>query len=90
MKWIAKKNQENKMIFKILLVIVVFDEFDDDILFGLDLEHLHDKAHEGSGLAVAAVSSADVVQLHCLVDQRLRRQSEALFLPVRILVYLGP
>lgn len=51
-----------------VLVVVVLDEFDNDVLLGLDLEHLHDKAHERGGLAVSAEGAADVVELHRLVD----------------------
>lgn len=52
----------------IILVVLVLDELDDDVLLGLDLEHLHDEAHEGGGLAVAAEGAAEVVELHGLVD----------------------
>lgn len=56
-----------------ILVILVLDELDDDFFLRLNLEHLHDEAHEGSWLAVTTVSAAEVVKLHGLVDQGLRR-----------------
>lgn len=41
-----------------ILVILVLDEFDDYLLLGLYLEHLHDEANERCGLAVASESAA--------------------------------
>lgn len=51
-----------------LLVIVVSDKFDDDLLLGLDLKHLHDEAHKWRGLTVATEGPSNVVELHSLVD----------------------
>lgn len=51
-----------------VLVVFVLDEFDYDFLLGLDLEHLHDEAHERGGFAVAAKGASNVVDLHGLVD----------------------
>lgn len=73
-----------------ILVILVLDELDDDVLVGLDLEHLEGEAEEGGGLAVAAVGAAGVVELHGLVDEGLGGEAEALLLPVGALVDLGP
>lgn len=72
-----------------ILVILVLDELDDDVLVGLDLQHLEREAEERGGLAVAAVGPAGVVELHSLVDQRLGGEAEALLLPVGALVDLG-
>lgn len=72
------------------LVVVVLDELDDDVLLGLDLEHLHDEAHKGGRLAVAAEGAAYVVELHGLVDEGLGGEAEALLLPVGVLVDLRP
>lgn len=72
-----------------VLVILVLDELDYDVLVWLDLQHLEREAEERGGLAVAAVGSAGVVELHGLVDQRLRGEAEALLLPVGALVDLG-
>lgn len=72
-----------------ILVILVLDELDYDVLVWLDLQHLEREAEERGGLAVAAVGSAGVVELHSLVDQRLRGEAEALLLPVGALVDLG-
>lgn len=71
-----------------VLVILVLDELDYDVLVWLDLQHLEREAEERGGLAVAAVGSAGVVELHGLVDQRLRGEAEALLLPVGALVDL--
>lgn len=57
---------------KYSLVILVFDELDNDFLLRLNLEHLHDEAHEGSGFPVAAVGAAEMVELHGFVDQGFR------------------
>ena len=73
-----------------LLVVLVLDELDDDVLVGLDLEHLEGEAEEGGRPAVAAMGAAGVVELHGLVDEGLRREAEALPLPVVGLVDLGP
>lgn len=51
-----------------ILVILVLDELDYDVLVWLDLQHLEREAEERGGLAVAAVGSAGVVELHGLVD----------------------
>lgn len=51
-----------------VLVILVLDELDYDVLVWLDLQHLKREAEERGGLAVAAVGSAGVVELHGLVD----------------------
>jgi len=72
-----------------VLVILVLDELNYDVLVWLDLQHLEREAEERGGLAVAAVGSAGVVELHGLVDQRLRGEAEALLLPVGALVDLG-
>lgn len=73
-----------------ILVVFVFDELNDDLLFGLDLEHFDDQTEERSGLPVAAEGAAEVVDLHGLVDERLRREAEALLLPIGVLVDLPP
>jgi hypothetical protein len=73
-----------------VLVVLVLDELDDDVLVGLDLEHLEDEAEEGGGLARAAEGAAEVVELHGLVDERLGGEAEALLLPVGVLVDLRP
>lgn len=84
-----QKQTKTDIKYNKLLVLGVFDELNDDFLVGLNLEHLHNKAHKRGGFAVAAVSAAEVVELHGLVDQRLRREAEALLLPVSILIYFG-
>ena len=50
-----------------ILEVLVLDELDDDVLLGLDLEHLEHEAEEGSRLYVSAVNSANVSQLHGLL-----------------------
>lgn len=70
-----------------LLVLGILNELNNNFLVGLNLEHLHNKAHERGGLAGASMSAAEVIELHGLVDQRLRREPEALLLPVSILIY---
>lgn len=87
MKEKEKKKENEKASF--LLVVIVFNEFDDNVFLGLNLEHFHDEAHERSGFSIATVSATDMVELHGLVNQRLRRQPETLLLPVGVLVYLG-
>lgn len=71
-----------------LLVVLVLDKLDDDVLLGLDLEHLQDETHERGWLPVPAVGASEVVELHSLVDEGLCREPETLLLPVRILVNL--
>ena len=71
-----------------VLVILVLDKFYYDVLLRLDLEHLQDETHEGSQLSVVAVGSVEVVKLHGFVDNRVRCESKALLLPVRVLVNL--
>lgn len=70
------------------LIILVLDEFNDNILLWLYLEHLHDEAHERRGLPIATVGTSKVVELHRLVHESLGRQAKALFLPIRVLIYL--
>jgi hypothetical protein len=69
-----------------LLVVLVLDELDDNVLVGLDLQHLECEAEERSWLAIPSVAAAGMVELHGLVDQRLRGEPEALLLPVDALV----
>lgn len=56
----------------------------------MDLKHLHDEANERRGLAVTSEGPADVVELHSFVHKSLRRQTEALLLPIGVVVYLRP
>jgi hypothetical protein len=72
-----------------ILELLVLDELDDDVLVGLDLQHLQDQAEELGRLAHAAERAAHAAQLHGLVDDRLGIEAEALLLPVRRLVDLG-
>lgn len=73
-----------------VLVVVVFDELDDNVLVGLDLKHLEDEADEGGGAAVTGVGAPEVVELHGLVDEGLGGEPEALLLPVDGSVDLRP
>ena len=73
-----------------MLVIIVLDELHDDLFLRLDLQHLQHKAKERSGLSVTAEGSADVVELHGFVDERLRRETEALLLPECVILDLCP
>lgn len=54
-----------------LLVVGVLDEFYDDVLGRLDLQHLEDEANEGGGLDVAAIVTTYVIQHHSTVHQQL-------------------
>ena len=54
------------------------------------MQHLQHKAEERSGLSVAAEGSTDVVKLHSFVDERLRRETEALLFPESVVVDLLP
>eukprot|EP00962_Isochrysis_galbana_P030184 scaffold9770_cov110-Isochrysis_galbana.AAC.2 len=49
-----------------------------------------DELDELGGLADATKRAADTVDVHRLVDQRLGRQSEAVLLPVGVVVDFGP
>ena len=73
-----------------VIVILILDKLYYDVLLRLDLEHLQDETHEGSQLSVAAVGSAEVVELHGFVDERLRCETKALLLPLGVLVNLRP
>lgn len=64
------------------LIIFVLYELDDDLLLRLYLQHLEHQAQKLGGLLVTAESAPEVRQHHRLVDERLRRQPEAVFLPV--------
>lgn len=54
-----------------LLEVLVFDELHDDVLLGLDLQHLQRQAQEWRGLDVPAVDAPHVLQLHGLVHHQL-------------------
>ena len=69
-----------------VLVLLVLDQLDDDLLVGLDLEHLEHQADERRRHPVAAVGAADVLQLDRLVDERVRGEREAVLLPVQVVV----
>lgn len=64
------------------LVVVVFDELDDNLLLRLNLQHLQDETQELGGLLVASKRAAQVCKRHRLIDQSLRSQPEAVLLPV--------
>lgn len=72
-----------------ILEVLVFYELHDDVLFGLDLQHLQRQAQEGRRLNVPAINAPHVLQLHGLVHHQLGRQAEALLLPVLGLVDAG-
>lgn len=72
-----------------ILEVLVFYELHDDVLFGLDLQHLQRQAQERRGLNVPAIDAPHVLQLHGLVHHQLGRQAEALLLPVLRLVDTG-
>ena len=52
-----------------VLVVLVFDELDDDLLLRLDLKHLEGELDEGCGLADATIRATDRLDLHRFVDQ---------------------
>lgn len=54
-----------------ILVVVILYELNHNVLFRLKLEELEDEADEGRRFIVASVCSADVVELHGLLHQRL-------------------
>lgn len=54
------------------LVVLVFDELDDDLLRGLNLQHLQDEAQEVAGLICTAVCATHVIKLNGAVHQRFR------------------
>jgi hypothetical protein len=72
------------------LVVLIQDELDDDLLLGLELEHLQDEAHELARLVEPPVHATIVRQRDRLVDQSLRREAEAVLLPVLAPVDLLP
>lgn len=51
------------------LVVWVLDEFYDDVLARLNLEHLEDQAEERGRLDVPTKDSTHVIEVHCLVHQ---------------------
>lgn len=53
------------------LEVLVLDELHDDVLLGLDLEHLQRQTEERRWLDVSAVNSPDKLQLHRLVHHKL-------------------
>lgn len=55
-----------------LLEFFIFDEFNDDIFFRLNLQHFEDEADEISRLNVASVDATDGSQFNRLVHQELR------------------
>lgn len=71
-----------------ILVILVLDEFNNNLLLGLYLKHLHDETNERGRLAVASKGAAEVVKFHGFVNKRLGCKPEALFFPIGILVDL--
>ena len=54
-----------------ILEILVLDELHDDVLLGLDLQHLQREAEEGGGFDVPSVNPPDELQLHGLVHHQL-------------------
>ena len=81
---LARQPQVERAQHADVLVVLLFDELEDDLLLGLDLQHFEHEAHKLGGLAIPAVRPADVSQLHPLVDQRLGCQPEAVLLPEQI------
>ena len=65
-------------------------EFHDDVLLGLDLQHLQHEANEWSYLDAGTVNSTDVTQLHGFVHEQFWRQSKAFLLPEFGLQNSGP
>ena len=48
--------------------VVVFSKIDDDLLLGLELEHLHNESHKWCDLTIISVASSEVIELHGLVN----------------------
>ena len=61
----------NVVCANLSLVVGVPDELDDDVLVGLNLQHLQYQADEGRGLDVGAIDPAHIVQVHCSVHEQL-------------------
>eukprot|EP00967_Tisochrysis_lutea_P008941 scaffold10667_cov31-Tisochrysis_lutea.AAC.3 len=55
----------------------------------LNLQHLQDQLDEVRRLSDASKGAANRLNLHRLVDKRLRSESEAVLLPVGVVVDLG-
>lgn len=64
------------------LVVLVLNELDDDFLLRLNLQHLQHEAQKLRRLLISPVSAPQVSQHHGLVHKSLRRETEAVLLPV--------
>ena len=53
-----------------VLEVLVLDELDDDVLLGLDLEHLEHEAEEWGRLYVTAKHATDELKLHRLNEKK--------------------
>ena len=73
-----------------VLVVFVFDELQNDFLLWLDLKHLQDQAHERRRPSGSTMCAADVIQFHGAVHQRLCCQTEAMLLPVTVVINTLP
>lgn len=67
----VRQPKEGKNQATNLLEVLVFYELHNDVLFGLDLQHLQRQAQEGRRLNVPAINAPHVLQLHGLVHHQL-------------------
>lgn len=72
-----------------VLEVLIFYELHNDVLLGLDLQHLQRQAQERRGLDIPAVDAPHVLQLHGLVHHQLGREAEAFLFPILGLVNAG-
>lgn len=73
-----------------VFIVFLLNEFINDLLRRLNLQHFEDQTNEWRRFPESAISSADVLQLHSFIDQQLGSQRKTMLFPIQRVIDLAP